>query len=206
MDFGDNICVGDIGRSGLNIDIQIKAGLDKADTEFIAIAEHDCVYSKEHFDWVPPDNELFYYNTNNWLLQYHSHGHPEFDGLFSTLCRKVQSQLIADRGAMLEATKQKIAILSDPAVKKAWPERSRLGEPGTTEVEHAYKVFKYIGLMDQWPAAKAYIEGFKSGTFETKIPNLDIRHGGNLTGARRASKRRWELEPWGTLEDVLNGG
>jgi len=205
LDFGENICVGDIGSSGLSIELQIKAGLEETKTKFIAIAEHDCVYSKEHFDWIPPDEKYFYYNGNQRFLQYESPGHPEWNGLFSLRKeRLVQSQLIVGRDIMLEATEQKIDILSDPKVKNAWPGNARLGEPGIYDVLRVYKIFKRRHLLNVWEKVKKYTGMYTAKKFSTIIPNIDIRHGGNLTGAMRGYRRCWNLEHWGTMEDILN--
>jgi hypothetical protein len=204
MDLGENICVGDIGRSGLNIDKQIKVGLEHTDTKFFAIAEHDCLYTREHFEWIPPEDTQFYYNQNNWLLQYHNAAHPEYNGMFSYKKRKVQSQLIAGRNRMLEATEQKIEILSDPRVQHGWPVRTRLGEPGTTDLNHAYRVFKSVRLFNKWLKVRKYILNHNAERFSTRLPNIDIRHGANLTGQRRGKRRRWKLKYWGTMDDILN--
>lgn len=206
LNFGENVCVGPVGRSCLNMDRQILAGLEQAKTKFIAIAEHDCLYTEEHFDWIPPDSKYFWYNTNNWLLQYHSDNHPEYDGMFSYVPgRCVQSQLITGRDAMLRATEQKIAILSHPDVQEVWPSKARLGEPGTDWEKRSRRIFNNPKLRKQWDKVKEYITTCNARMFKTYIPNIDIRHGNNFTGGRRGTKRRWELEPWGKMEDILNG-
>jgi hypothetical protein len=208
MDFGENICVGDIGRSSLSIDIQLKAGLDKVDTPYVAVAEHDCLYSTEHFNWIPPDKKFFYYNVRCWSLQYHSDGHPEWNGLFSFRKRRsyrlLQSQLIASTEGMLSAQKQKIKILSNQKVRERWPGRARLGEPGIYRIEELYRVFKKYRLLHVWEDVVRYARTCKAKQFKTKIPNIDVRHGKNLTGARRGYRRRFSLDPWGTMEDILN--
>jgi len=204
IDLGENICIGDIGRNGLSIDLQIKAGLEKVESEFVAIAEHDCIYDKEHFNFKPPDNEYFYYNTNCWLLQHHSSNHPEYNGMFSFVPERcVQSQLITGRDALMEATERKITILSDPDVQVAWPVRTRLGEPGTDTIDHSRRVWKSKKLYSKWRKVKEYITSCNAKKFETSVPNLDIRHGGNLTGGRRGTNRCWSLEPYGTMKELM---
>jgi hypothetical protein len=209
INFGDNICVGEIGRCGLNIDKQIRVGLEHVKTPFVAIAEHDCLYNKEHFNWTPPTVEKFYYNRNIWHLQYHSEAHPEHDGMFSRRKRRnpllLQSQLIAGRDSLLRATEQKIEILSDPKVYKVWPVKPRLGEPGIYSVDRLRQIFKRRGLWHRWADVEKYATECEAVTFKTKLPNVDIRHRNNLTGHRRGYRRRMELTSWGTMEDVLSG-
>jgi hypothetical protein len=204
IDFGDNVCVGEIGRSGLSIDKQIKAGLDATDTEFVAIAEHDCIYSAEHFAWTPPNRKLFWYNTNVWLLQYRNPEHPQYDGMFSFYDdRLVQSQLICGTDALRKAIDEKLEILLDESVTERWPVHSRLGEPGTNYMHRSRRVFKNEALLPVWHKVKDFITKYNAGRFKTRIPNIDIRHGDNFTGARRGKRRRWELAPWGSLEAIF---
>ncbi len=209
MDFGENICVGDIGRSSINIDKQLLEGLKLVKTRFVAVAEHDVVYDKEHFNYVPPEDIYFYYNVNCWLLQYSSKGHPEYNGLFSFRKSEsywlLQSQLIANTDSMIEVEEQKIHILSDTKVGARWADRARLGEPGIYSVERLREVFTGAKLMHMWPEVEHYATTHTAKLFKTKVPNIDIRHDDNLTGAKRGKRRRWSLKPWGTMEDILNG-
>ena len=207
LEFGDNVCVGEIGRSGLSIDRQLKAGLDVVDTEFTAIAEHDCLYSYEHFAWAPSDRDIFFYNVNCWLLQYHSDNHPEYDGMYSLYRNRfVQSQLVCGTDVLRRAVDEKLAILSDPSVIEMWPGRTRLGEPGTNYLHRSRRLFKDPALLPVWHKVKDYITKYNARRFQTRTPNIDIRHGNNFTGARRGNKRRWSLEPWGSVEDVIGMG
>jgi hypothetical protein len=71
MDFGKNICVGDIGVSDYNILIQLRAGARAAETPLVATAEADCLYPhKGYFDFVPPGKfDWVYRNTNLWIYK-----------------------------------------------------------------------------------------------------------------------------------------
>ena len=46
-----NVCMGDIGRSHLNIYRQILEGCKAAKTKWVAMAEDDVLYSKQHFNF-----------------------------------------------------------------------------------------------------------------------------------------------------------
>jgi len=206
LDFGDNVCVGDIGRVALSIDIQIKAGLEVIDTPYVAVAEHDCVYAPEHFDFVPPveNKEIFWYNLHCWLAQYYNPKWPELDGQFSRWPgRRVQSQMICWADMFRNITERKIKILSDPAYQKSFPVRSRVGEPGTNWMRRSEQVFKRDSIHHLWRDVKDYINVCGAKDWRSKNPNIDIRHHGNFTGPRRGKRRTWELPYWGTLEDVM---
>jgi len=205
ISFGDNVCVGEIGRVALSIDIQIREGLKVIDTPYVAIAEHDCVYTPEHLNFRPKDEESFWYNINCWLAQYENPNWPELNGQFSKFSgRRVQSQMTCWTDMFRDITKRKIRILSDPAYQKRWPVRSRLGEPGTNYPRRSKKVFgRSPELKHLWRQVKDYINIVGAKDWESENPNIDIRHNGNFTGPRRGSHRAFEIPYWGTLEDVM---
>jgi hypothetical protein len=68
IDFGFNICVGNIGASAYNVYKQVLIGARQADTKFIACCEDDTLYSAEHFTIRPPE-DTFYYNINRWIME-----------------------------------------------------------------------------------------------------------------------------------------
>src|SRR3990167_5034053 len=45
-----NVCLGDIGRSHLNVYRQILEGCKAAKTKYVALAEDDILYSEQHFN------------------------------------------------------------------------------------------------------------------------------------------------------------
>ena len=74
IDFGENICVGDVGTSDHNIYRQMQVGALKAKTKFICTAESDCLYPPTgYFDFNPPDETAAYHYTNVWILYKGSH-------------------------------------------------------------------------------------------------------------------------------------
>jgi hypothetical protein len=60
IDFGTNICVGDVGTSGHNAWRQFQMGVLKAKTKYICPAEADTIYPKEYFSFVPPRDDTYY--------------------------------------------------------------------------------------------------------------------------------------------------
>lgn len=79
MNFGKNICVGDIGRSVHNIYKQALIGAKEATTKYVACSEDDCLYIPEHFDYR---DDTFSYNVNIWKVHdasiYFTSGRPIF--------------------------------------------------------------------------------------------------------------------------------
>jgi len=69
IDFGTNVCVGDVGISYLNAFRQLLIGCEKATTEYVVMAESDCLYPETgYFDFVPTNPNMIYSYNNNWIL------------------------------------------------------------------------------------------------------------------------------------------
>lgn len=203
LDLGTNICIGKRKSSWLCLYQQLLIGLEVADTDYITIAEHDCFYTQEHFDWMPPTDDIFYYNENVWLTQWSDTKHLELKGMFSTFPKKrlALSQLVCNRRIYLDTISKRLDIIDqDRRIIKGI---DHIGEPGVSRVKR----------VQRWAASGrcAYLkqdlgkvlELEKYETFKTKLPNLDVRHDTNFTGPRRGRNRRYELHPWGKFEDVL---
>ncbi len=63
-------------RSSYNYYCQILRGAKEAKTPFIAIAEDDVLYTRDHFDFFRPPLDTFAYNANHW--QMFSWGEPTY--------------------------------------------------------------------------------------------------------------------------------
>jgi hypothetical protein len=198
LDFGKNICVGDIGRSHLSLYRQIVAGLDATDAEIVFMAEHDVLYHPDHFRFEPAISGTFYYNLSCWFANWKPETKEK--GLYSGPwgIRHATSQLVCHKEPLKENLQQRIA-----ALEAGW--KIRRGIRGACEP----------GVSEQWAFTRQHDDGinipretikqWKCDTFSTEGKNVDIRHGGNLTGWRRGRGNTWELPPWGRLEDVING-
>ena len=119
LDFGTNICVGEIGTSIYNVYFQMLQGAEKADTKYVACCEDDCLYTKDHFRQEP---KTFAYNMNHWRLSYH--------GIYwrrNTINKITMSTCIALRILLINVLKERF--------EKYTPENypQRLGEPGKYE-------------------------------------------------------------------------
>lgn len=68
IDFGKNICVGEIGTSKYNEYKQLLIGAKEVKTEYVACIDDDALYSPEHFTFRPPKG-VFAYEINYWFCQ-----------------------------------------------------------------------------------------------------------------------------------------
>ncbi|MHC4620778.1 MAG: hypothetical protein ACYTEQ_23785 [Planctomycetota bacterium] len=68
MDFGENICVGEVGVSSQNAYRQLLIGAEKAKTRYVCTAESDNLYPKEYFDYKPDNDDIAHIAQPLWLL------------------------------------------------------------------------------------------------------------------------------------------
>lgn len=68
LDFGENICVGNIGFSEFSIFKQMRIGIERATTKYIALVEADSLYPEEHFKFHPTKQDRIFYNKNVFIL------------------------------------------------------------------------------------------------------------------------------------------
>jgi hypothetical protein len=169
---------------------QILRGLRALDTDYAFLCEHDVLYDRSHFDVTPPRDDRFYYNENVWKIDATDLTRPALHYPV-----KQTSGLCASRGLLIEHYRKRIE-----RVGREGRYDRRIGfEPGT----HAYP-----RGIDNHPA-----DGWMS-----KLPNVDVRHGQNLTPSRwRKDQFRdqrytagWteaaEVPGWGTPAMILGAG
>ena len=65
----DNIVLEGIERSHRSRCLQILTGLRRVETDIVYFAEHDVIYHPSHFEFEPPEKDVFYYNVNRWWLR-----------------------------------------------------------------------------------------------------------------------------------------
>lgn len=114
IDFGTNICVGEVGTSDHNIYRQIQKGVLAAKTKYVATAEADCLYPNSgYFDFVPPDPNYAYHYTNVWILY---KGSGIFRKKAFSLCA-----LYANREYMISRLERVLGKLPEWSTKKPHP-------------------------------------------------------------------------------------
>ena len=69
LNFGHNICVGDVGVNDDNEWRQVLLGLYEAKTPFVLSAEADALYPPEYFDFVPERLDRIYRYNPVWILR-----------------------------------------------------------------------------------------------------------------------------------------
>lgn len=188
MNFGQNICVGDIGRSHRNIYWQMLVGAKAAKTKYVAMAEDDILYSYEHFHTYTPKENKFAFDMQK--LSLFTWGEPIFT--FRTK-RMVVNQLVAPREMLIEALEERFARV--PELHKLgktddWI-NSRWGDPG-----------RYENLLGVTVREKE--------EFYSQVPSIVFSHPkafGYETNQGKKKRlgdiRMIEIPFWGRAEDVL---
>ena len=72
INFGKNICVGDVGTSGYNFCRQVLIACQNATTPYVTHAEADCLYSPDYFTFIPPRLDACYRNKNIYVQKYNN--------------------------------------------------------------------------------------------------------------------------------------
>jgi hypothetical protein len=71
IDFGENICVGDVGANDHNLYRQIQIACQSIFTPFVISAEADNLYPRDYFDIEPSKLDSIYRYSNVWILKHH---------------------------------------------------------------------------------------------------------------------------------------
>ncbi len=130
LKFGQNICVGNIGRSVSNVYRQMLIGCKTAKTDYVGLAEDDTLYPPVHFDehYLPP-LDTFAYNFSRWSIP--TWVKPPMYVITQRLCN---SNLIAPRKLLIELIEKRFKI--DKGQGKLW------SEPGKHDASYGLGVYK----------------------------------------------------------------
>lgn len=151
IDFGDNVVL-NLERGYRTMFEQILTGLANLDTDFAFLCEHDVLYSPEHFKFIPPRRNVYYYNEHVYLVSAQTGQSLYYE-------HRSVSQLVADRRLLLDHYRERLARIE----KEGFSYRNGF-EPGTRKLAS--------GGYDNFPAH----------SFFSSRPNVDIRDTGvNLT-------------------------
>ena len=182
LDLGQNICVGDIGRSYLNIYRQMLVGAKEAKTKYIAMAEDDVLYSFRHFVDFRPNDDEFAYDMSRWSI--YTWTKPP---LYSIKYRRSNTTLLCPRDLFIEAMEERF---------RRWPDDSKVNlgvwsEPGKYE--------RKLGVTKR-----------KSVEYSSQVPCIVFSHedaiGYDYQGKSKAVGflKAYDIPVWGTAEHVLN--
>jgi DNA-directed RNA polymerase subunit RPC12/RpoP len=122
-DFGDWTVVLNREKSGATMHYQILAGLERSRADHVFLCESDVMYHPSHFEFTPPRDDTFYYNTNVWRVRY-SDGHA-----VRTSNLQQVSGICANRELLLAHYRKRVALIE--ANGGTFDTRRMAYEPGT---------------------------------------------------------------------------
>jgi len=146
LNFGQNIVL-NLKRGHLAMAKQQLAGIEALDVDIIFMVEHDILYPPCHFDFVPPRDDIFYYNLNWWKVRVG-------DGQALHFKAKQVSGLCAHRQILLEYFRNRVRMIESGEIGGR-----RHFEPGS-HYNDAYQKLTDKGFDTWW----------------SEIPYVDIRH------------------------------
>jgi len=169
MDFGHNVYI-NMKRGYITMFKQILAALENSESEIVYFCEHDVLYHPSHFDFTPPDKNTWYYNVNVWKLNAET-GHA----VRTDDCRQV-SGICVYRETAIKHYKERIRRI-ESWIKACEFEDEILGED-------LNRYIRKIGFEPGTHNRPERVDNSKSEVWSSKYPNVDIRHGNNLTSTR----------------------
>ncbi len=163
-------------KSHANMYWQLLQACKQATTEFIATAEDDVLYPKEHFSFFRPPLDHVAYDMSRWSLF-------TWKPVFSLKQRVSNCTLIAPREYLIEALEERFAKFS---VDEFPPEL--VSEVGRYE--------KNMGIT-QRNMLKVYAE--------VPCIQINHPNGTDSTGTRKklGQIKAWEIPYWGKAEDIV---
>ena len=190
IDLGKNITL-PLKRGWITMNKQILEALKALDTDIVFFCEHDVMYHKSHFDFTPQNMSKYYYNTNVYKVRA-TDGHA----LRVDDCRQL-SGMVCDRKLAIKHYEKRLKMLESYKGDKFDKYVRKIGfEPGTHN-------------------RPEQVDDCKSEGFESRRPNVDIRHGGNATATRWSPEQfrnkkfteGWvetkDIPGWGRFEDFF---
>ena len=167
MSFGSNVYL-PLKRGYLTMFKQMLAALEASQADVVFFCEADVLYHPSHFDFTPPSKDKFYYNENVWKLNAETGHALHYD------CQQVSG----------------IAVYRETAIKH-YRKRVEIVEKKQKELPKEEDFNRFIRQMGFEPGThnrKERVDDLKSEGWMSEFPNIDIRHGTNL------STTRWKKE------------
>lgn len=182
IDFGKNIVLEGRERSYPTMAEQILMALEASTTKYVFFCEHDVLYHKSHFDFIPPTDDIYYYNVNNWRWWLGYDKAISYDELTSL------SSLCCNRELAIKHYKHRLELIEKWGLDKIRSREPRWArkfgyEPGTKKKRNG-------GVSDE--------EHIKR---KSEYPNVDIRHVGTFSAPKislesfKHKPTNWREEP-----------
>jgi hypothetical protein len=200
MGFGDkNIHFPSKKRGILTMFTQIMAALEHSHCDIVYFCEHDVLYHPSHFEYIPPTDDAYYYNTNVWKLW------MEDRIAIRTKMAMQVSGLVGYRDLLLGHYQRRVAEI----LRR---QKDILAQGGEI-VNDAFS--KHMGYEPGGHMYPRGVDEYPMLPWESEWPIIDIRHGANFTKSKRRPEefhdQKWtegwtestEIPGWGNVNDII---
>jgi hypothetical protein len=194
----DNCCGGNpvshrcAERGILTMFKEILAGLEASTADVVFFCEHDVLYHPSHFEFTPPRRDIFYYNENVYKID-------TSDGKALFYYAKQTAELCAYRALLLEHYQKRIAKIEQNA-----RDMIARGEP-----VHRDGFSQHMGYEPGCHMPPRGVDNYGAERWMSRYPNLDVRHGKNLTASRWEQtqfRNQKSCQGWSFVETVPGWG
>lgn len=186
IDFGDKRVVLQGARSPEMMHRQVLAGLEQSDADYVFLCESDVLYHPSHFEFTPPQEDVYFYNVNVWKYWYD-------DGLCVWVDNMQQvSGLCSNKHILLEQYRKRVERIDKEgkfSIKWGY-------EPGSRKLP--------LGFDD--------LERYN---YKSAVANVCIRHDSTLTVSKRnpeefrnkryaeGFKKSDQIPGWGDIKEIV---
>lgn len=168
--FGKNVVLPH-KRGILTMFRQILAGLEACNAETVFFCEHDVLYHPSHFEFEPERDDVYYYNTNVWRVRLADGFAVRTDD-----CRQT-SGLCARRELLIGHYRERIR-----RCEEARDNRDGLNAAQKRLAHRVHDGYAWgMGFEPGTHGRPERIDDYRSDRWESTFPNVDIRHGGNVS-------------------------
>ncbi len=148
----------------MDLATKLLKGLEAQEADVIFFLEDDVLYHPSHFELTPPTDDKYYYNTNVWRVR-------KTDG-FALWCDGLRqlSGLFGYKKVLLPHFQKRYKLLKD------------FYESHDVNEFNAY--VRAMGFEPGTHHRPERVDDIPCEDLLSKFPNIDIRHGTNVTGSR----------------------
>jgi len=197
LDFGFNVVVREPKRSTRRMYQQILAGLEQLKTDVVFLAEHDVLYTPDHFEFQPPRQDTFYFNTNRWNV-YADTGEARFYD------SRTNSAMCCNRKLLLDWVRKRISRIDEEgAFRGRWGHSP--GSPGDPEKPKFDTWQSEVPLVDIRHGRCTSGVRRHPSDFRTGAREMQVADGVPGWGQSKGRFREWLGKACGSV-DFVGGG
>ncbi len=179
--FGTNIVLRR-DRSVVSMFEQIKTALEFSMEKYVFFCEHDVLYHHTHFNFIPTKDDVFFYNNNVWRCNPRLDIAVTYDDLSSL------SGLCVNRELALDHFTKRLEYIYEQGYDKV------------TDKNPAWA--RMMGYEPGPKSRKGRYGDDKAKSWRSQCPNVDIRHGDNLT-ISKLSLRHFNRPPKNWVQTTI---